>query len=62
MVDYTTHNSGVSGKGILIAFVAIIAFVVLLAVLGTNTVPTDADGTVPAAVPEAVPAAPAATD
>lgn len=62
MADYTTHNNdGVSGKGIFIALVVIGAFVFLLAVLGTGTVPTDPDGaTAPAAI-ETAPAAPAET-
>ncbi|MFK7881339.1 hypothetical protein [Roseobacter sp.] len=59
MADYTTHSDGVSGKGIFIALLVIGAFVFLLAVLGTGTVPTDPDA---AAEPAAVaPAAPADT-
>lgn len=61
MADYTTHNDGVSGKGIFIALVVIGAFVFLLAVLGTSTVPTDPDGTADPAAIETAPAAPADT-
>lgn len=62
MSDYTTHNNdGVSGKGIFIALVVIGAFVFLLAVLGTSTVPPDADGTTAPAAIETAPAAPAET-
>ncbi|MDW3183838.1 MULTISPECIES: hypothetical protein [unclassified Roseobacter] len=61
MADYTTHNDGVSGKGIFIALVVIGAFVFLLAVLGTSTVPTDPDGAADPAAIETAPAAPADT-
>ncbi|GFE52063.1 hypothetical protein So717_38160 [Roseobacter cerasinus] len=59
MADYTTHTSdGVSGKGIFIALVVIGAFVFLLAVLGTSTVPPEGDGAAdPAAIETAPPAA-----
>ncbi|MEP2641756.1 hypothetical protein [Roseobacter sp.] len=62
MADYTTHsNDGVSGKGIFIALVVIGAFVFLLAVLGTSTVPPDADGAAPVAIDPAT-AAPAVVE
>ncbi|WP_300031803.1 hypothetical protein [uncultured Roseobacter sp.] len=59
MADYTTHSDGISGKGILIALGVIGAFVVLLAVLGTGTVPVDPDA---ADAPAAIQTAPAAAD
>ncbi len=60
MADYTTHNSdGISGKGIFIALVVIGAFVFLLAVLGTSTVPPDGEGAADPAAIETAPAAPA---
>lgn len=58
MADYTTHNDGVSGRGIFIALLVIGAFVFLLAVLGTGTVPTDPDGAAQPAAIESAPAAP----
>ncbi|WP_187432068.1 hypothetical protein ROLI_025160 [Roseobacter fucihabitans] len=58
MADYTTHNDGLSGKGIFIALLVIGAFVFLLAMLGTGSVPVDPDGT---AQPAAIGTAPAAT-
>ncbi|WP_298842710.1 hypothetical protein [uncultured Roseobacter sp.] len=61
MADYTTHSDGISGKGILIALVVIGAFVVLLAALGTGTVPVDPDATDGTATIQTAPADPEAT-
>ncbi|WP_299966913.1 hypothetical protein [uncultured Roseobacter sp.] len=61
MADYTTQtNDGVSGKGIFIALVVIGAFIFLLAIVGTSSVPPgEGDATAPAAI-ESAPAEPAA--
>lgn len=61
MADYTTHNDGISGKGIFIALLVIGAFVFLLAMLGTGTVPSDGGAGGEPAVIETTPAAPAET-
>lgn len=60
MADYTTHSDGISGKGILITLGVIGAFVVLLAALGTGTVPVDPEATDGTAIIEGVPVAPEA--
>ncbi len=54
MSDYSTHNEGVGGRGILIALLVIVAFIVGLAMLGTASAPPD--GTAPAAAIETAPA------
>lgn len=60
MSDYTTQNNdGVSGKGIFIALVVIGAFVFLLAVVGTSTVPPEEGGATDPATVETAPAEPA---
>lgn len=56
MVDYTHRSSGVSAKGILVTLAVIVGFFVVLAILGTNAVPTDS---VAPAAEETAPAAPA---
>lgn len=59
MSDYTTHNDGVGKTGLVVAAVLIGLFVLVLAMLGTGTVP-EGDGTAPAVTLEEAPAAPAA--
>lgn len=60
MVDDTHRSSGVSAKGILVTLAVIVGFFVVLAVLGTNAVPTDpGEAPVPPAAEETAPAAPA---
>lgn len=63
MSDYTTQNEGVGKTGLVVAAVLIGLFVLVLAMLGTGTVP-EGEGMAPAVAleeaPAAAPAAPAA--
>ncbi|PTX55577.1 hypothetical protein C8N43_0216 [Litoreibacter ponti] len=60
MSDYTTHNEGVGTTGLVVAAVLIGLFVLVLAMLGTGTVPEDGAAPAPAALEETAPTAPAA--
>ncbi|MEP5761355.1 MAG: hypothetical protein ABJ327_18965 [Litoreibacter sp.] len=63
MADYTDYNDGIGGKGLLVAFLLIGAFIVGLIYLGGSTAvpPEGSVSTDPAAAIEAAPVADAVT-